>query len=257
MPRANWIRLLSLRSAICSALVAVVLLFLGGGVAQAQPTIQIVVGKEMQQVEFGKTSIAIPFCLSAPSSETVTVQFSTESFPATGPTFFLATSGTLIFAPGETEQAVVVTIVMNTSWPVGASGKVILSNPANAQLGFLPYGIFYAPPASGPPLPTVQFAAPTYTVNETGGSVSIQVTLSAVPATTATVNFATSDGPSPNGAVALRDYTATSGTLTFDPNDPIIANRTTQTFPVYVKNHRRPGPNCFASVESGRMPRSG
>ncbi len=59
----------------------------------------------------------------------------------------------------------------------------------------------------------VAFSAPTYSVNENGGSATITVTLEAASPFTATVNFAASDGTATSGS----DYVASSGTLTFTP----------------------------------------
>jgi hypothetical protein len=61
--------------------------------------------------------------------------------------------------------------------------------------------------------PTVQFASASYTVNENAGTAILTVTLSWSATGVVTVNYATSDGT----AVVGTDYTAASGTLTFNP----------------------------------------
>jgi hypothetical protein len=239
MPRANWIRRLSLHTALCSALVAFAFHFLAGGVAQAQPTVQFEgVGQYVAYRTDGTFKINIT--LSEASSDVVTVQWTTFDGTATSPADYIAAADTAIFPAGSTQQQIQVTLVNNgqTAETYFAIG---LSNPQGATTGSPSGAQIYL--AVRPPPPTVQFAAATYTVNENGGSVSIEVTLSAVPATTATVNFATADGPSPNGAVDGTNYTAISGTLTFDPNDPVIANRTSQTFTVAIIDDGLPGPN--------------
>ena len=53
-----------------------------------------------------------------------------------------------------------------------------------------------------------------------GGTLVFRVTLTAAAAGPVTVDWATADGPSPNGATAGADYTAASGTLTFAPGKP-------------------------------------
>lgn len=65
--------------------------------------------------------------------------------------------------------------------------------------------------------PTLQFSSPTYTVAESGGSATITVLRNGDAAVVATVNYATSDGT----ATAGSDYTATSGTLTFNQGEII------------------------------------
>jgi hypothetical protein len=72
----------------------------------------------------------------------------------------------------------------------------------------------------------VQFDASSYSVDETAGSATITVTLSAVSGKTITVDYETSDGT----AVAGSDYVAKTGTLTFDPGE------TVQTFTVTIVN---------------------
>jgi RHS repeat-associated protein len=62
---------------------------------------------------------------------------------------------------------------------------------------------------------TVQFSAATYSVLESAASVTVTVTLSALPGSNQTINYATSDGTAKAGT----DYTNTSGTLTFTPSD--------------------------------------
>lgn len=75
-------------------------------------------------------------------------------------------------------------------------------------------------------LPTVAFNAATYSVNEDSESAPIIVTLSGPSGQTVSVDYATGNGT----AIAGSDYTATSGTLSFDPN------QTSQTFSVPITN---------------------
>lgn len=64
--------------------------------------------------------------------------------------------------------------------------------------------------------PTVSFAKATYSVLEDAGLATVTVTLNAPSSISATVDFATSDG---SATTVDNDYTATSGTLTFDPGE--------------------------------------
>jgi hypothetical protein len=59
----------------------------------------------------------------------------------------------------------------------------------------------------------VDFSTNSYSVDESAGTATITVTLSAASGVTATVDYATSD----NTATAGSDYTTASGTLTFSP----------------------------------------
>jgi hypothetical protein len=74
---------------------------------------------------------------------------------------------------------------------------------------------------------TVQFSAPSYSVNESDGTASITVTLNSSSSISVAVdvNYATSDGTATEGV----DYISTSGTLTFDPGGV-----TSQSFSVTI-----------------------
>jgi uncharacterized protein YkwD len=73
---------------------------------------------------------------------------------------------------------------------------------------------------------TLQFGSATYTAGEASGSATITVTRTGGSSGTVAVHYATGDG----SAHAGTDYTATSGTLTFNPGD------TSKTFLVPVVN---------------------
>src|SRR5262249_29361987 len=57
----------------------------------------------------------------------------------------------------------------------------------------------------------LQFSAPSYTVNENQGTITVTVTRTGGSAGSVSVNYATSDGTANAGS----DYTASAGTLTF------------------------------------------
>jgi Calx-beta domain len=79
----------------------------------------------------------------------------------------------------------------------------------------------------------VSFSASTYSVNENAGTLTVTLTEDVAPASTISVNYATSDG----SAHAGTDYTATGGTLTFNPGD------TSKTFVVPIVNDGVPDGN--------------
>jgi hypothetical protein len=62
---------------------------------------------------------------------------------------------------------------------------------------------------------TLQFSAPTYSVNETGGSVTITVTRTGGSSGAVTVHYATANGTATAGA----DYTTSTGTLSWPSGD--------------------------------------
>lgn len=91
------------------------------------------------------------------------------------------------------------------------------------------------PPATPtePPRPTLAFADESLTINEDQGQILIEVRLSAAYLRPVTVNYRTEGGSATAGA----DYTATSGTLTFNPGD------VTKTFTVALNSDGRNEPN--------------
>ncbi len=84
------------------------------------------------------------------------------------------------------------------------------------------------------PLPSVQFAKPTYSVNEGGTTATVTVTLSKAVDGDVTVHYATADGTATAGTTATdgtADYENTSGTLTFlgNTNAPGGVGETSKT----------------------------
>jgi len=88
----------------------------------------------------------------------------------------------------------------------------------------------------------IQFTASSYSVNEDAGSVTIAVTRTGNISTSATVQYATSNGT----ASSPGDYTAASGTFTFAPGESSkslnlsitndTAKESTETFSITLSN---------------------
>ncbi|MBZ0093975.1 MAG: retention module-containing protein [Sulfuricella sp.] len=170
--------------------------------------------------------------LSNPSTQTVTVNFTTANGTAisggagVGENDYGSTSGTLVFAPGQTTATVQVSTNDDTVFEGTEAFTLNLSNAANATIGDS-HGIGTIldndqPPP--PPLPTLSIN--DVTVNENAGTAVFTVTLSGASATPVTVNYVTADG----SATAGQDYTATSGSLTF------AAGETSKTVSVPITN---------------------
>jgi hypothetical protein len=73
--------------------------------------------------------------LSTPAAATVTVDWALRDVTATSPADFVAASGTLTFAPGETEKNVSVTVNGDEIAEGDEYFAVVLTNPTNARLG--------------------------------------------------------------------------------------------------------------------------
>ncbi len=95
------------------------------------------------------------------------------------------------------------------------------SNAIQPTLGPLTYSAFLAKIDSDTTTPTarIQFRLAGQVVQEDGTRALVIVLRSGVTDTTASVDYATQDGT----AYADTDYLATSGTLTFEPNETVLA----------------------------------
>jgi hypothetical protein len=84
--------------------------------------------------DLGGRSVTFAVTLSAPSPSTVTVRFATRDKSATAPSDYLATSGSLTFAPGQTLQRIRVTVSGDTESEPDEIFVVRLFRPSGAAV---------------------------------------------------------------------------------------------------------------------------
>jgi hypothetical protein len=157
------------------------------------------------------TSIAsFDVTLSAPSAKTVAVSWTTVDDDATEPVDYVAASGTLSFAAGQTSGSLAVTVNGDVVAELDEVFRVVLSSPSNATLA----------DASGSGtivddelLPVIDIDEPT--AAEGSGSVTFSVTLSNPSASPVAVDWSTSSATAEDGV----DYLGASGTVTLAPLD--------------------------------------
>ena len=83
----------------------------------------------------GTTDALVPVNLSAPSTQTVTVDYTTVDGSATAAdNDYIPITGTLTFAPGEITKNIVVKVVGDTIYEYDERFTVVISNPVNAAL---------------------------------------------------------------------------------------------------------------------------
>ncbi len=176
-------------------------------------------GVEGGAVEFGVT-------LAGSSIRAAAVSYATRDGTAVAGEDYLAASGTLTFAPGETSRTVPVPLLDDGLPEPAETFAVTLSSPTNATIA--------TAAADGtiiddddPPAFSVAGGA-----GVEGGAVEFGVTLAGSSSRAATVSYATRDGT----AVAGEDYGAASGTLTFAPGE------TSRTVPVPLLDDGLPEP---------------
>src|SRR5918992_1095873 len=156
---------------------------------------------------------SFPVTLSAASGRSVTVEYSTADGSAIEPGDYTAAGGSVTFNAGETSKQIQIQTLDDAFDEPAAEGfTVTLGTPSNATIAA-------GQGSSGgtindnddPPSVSIGNAAP---VTE-GAAASFPVTLSAASGRTVTVNYSTANG----SAFEPADYTAASGTVTFDPGE--------------------------------------
>src|ERR1041384_2405645 len=198
-------------------------------VAAQQPSITV---HDVVVVEgnSGTTQATFSVTLSAASSQTVSCSFATANGTATAGSDYVATSGTLTFAPGEVEKQVVVLVNGDTVDEAQETFFLDISNVQNATVstgrgtGFI-----------------IDDDGPTISVND----VSVTEGNSGTKAATFTLTLS---GPSVE-AIAIRIITA-SGTATsgtdFTPLNLVVTfqpGTVTRTFDVNIIGDTDPEPN--------------
>ena len=159
----------------------------------------------------GAGTVALAVTLSAARENLdVTVSWATSDGTAAGGTDYAAGSGTLTFAPGETERTIAVSILDDAVNESEETFTVTLSDPVAATL------------ATAAATATIfdddepELAIAGATAPESAAQIAFTVTLSPARESGAvTVSWATADGT----ATAGTDYAAASGTLTFAPGE--------------------------------------
>ncbi|MGD9645673.1 MAG: cellulose binding domain-containing protein [Pirellulales bacterium] len=106
---------------------------LGGSPPADLPSLSI---GDVSKVEghSGQTSFVFDVSLSAPSNQAVTVNYGTANGTAAAGSDYQATSGTLTFAPGQTQQQITVAVNGDTTYEADESFAVNLSSAAGATL---------------------------------------------------------------------------------------------------------------------------
>ena len=222
----------------------------------------------------GTTDASFTVELASPSSQAVTVDYSTADAGARAGKDYQDTSGTLTFSPGETSKAVNVPVIGGRTPDSGDTFTVSLSNPSGATLDsdasratgrILPepaQSVTSPPapsqPASPPTVPSQPVSTPTppsqplpslsvddvKTVEGSSGTTPADFTLRLDSASDQpiTVDYGTSDGTARAGV----DYRSTSGSVTFQPGEttklvsvPVMGGTTykpTETFSIDLAN---------------------
>ena len=183
----------------------------------------------------GSSLAAFTVSLNSASTSAVTVGFSTSNGTATAGSDYIATSGTLTFAPGETSKTIAIIVNGDATAEAKETFTVTLSNPSGATLvdGSGAGSITDRATTPAPPVtPVTPVALPKVSIadlsvvegNGEHAHFMFVATLDSASATPVSVGYATANGTATAGV----DYTAETGTITFAPGV------TTQSFHVGI-----------------------
>jgi hypothetical protein len=200
----------------------------------------------------GTSNAVFDVTLSQASTQTITVDFATANGTASAGSDYVAATGTLTFAPGETTKQIVVDVVGDLSPELHETFSVTLSDAVNAVID----GGVGAGQIRNDDTAVIPGSFPL--VSE-GQAAVFGVRLSHAVDHVVTVDYATQD----DTAVAGLDYEAASGTLVFAPGDTaprqvVVAtiddgvDEATERFLLVVDASgavgNPPGPLSFASI---------
>jgi hypothetical protein len=179
----------------------------------------------------GPTDGTLTISLRAKSNQAVSVSYTTVDGTAKAGSDYVAVPNTpLSIAPGQDHQSLAVMVFPRPRYDLPRSFTILLTAAPNAIIADSRATVTIDNP--NPP-PTVSIADVAVTASPGASTTaSFSVSLSAPSDATTTVNYATAAPPATAAggpALAGTDYTAASGTLTFDPGE------TQKTIAVTVK----------------------
>jgi len=170
----------------------------------------------------GTTGAVFTITLS-PHTDVVTVGYATVDGLATAPADYQATSGQLVFNPGENSKTV--TVAVNGDM-LKEGNEMFFLNLTSQSEGYTLKSQGEGLIIDDDGISSFQFSQPSYSVNEGAGTTTITVNRIGDTTTPATVDYITAD----HTATQPDDYTGSSGTLNFAAGD------TSHTFTVNIND---------------------
>ena len=142
------------------------------------------------------------------TDNTATVDFTTTNVTATAGSDYTATNGTVTFTNGVTSQTITLVLANDVTLESSETFQIRLSNPSDATLGTLRTNTVTI---TDDDISILAFDVSTNLVSETNETITFSVLRTGVTNTEVTVNYITTNVT----AVAIGDYVASSGLLTF------------------------------------------
>ncbi len=166
----------------------------------------------------GTTNATFTLSLSAASGQIVTVNYATADGTATAGSDYQTATGTVTFNPGETTQTVSIPVNGDTTFEPNETFFVNLTTPTNATIADNQGQGTITNDDAAPPVPAFLINDVSIAEGNSGTkTLDFTVSVSMNPAQAVSVDYATADGT----ATAPTDYQAASGTVTFNPGDPL------------------------------------
>jgi hypothetical protein len=199
----------------------------------ASPTVSVVSSATVPEGNIGDhPSASVDVMLSAASGRDVSVSYTTvDGTATTADADYVAESGTIDFAPGETLETIVVPVVGDDAVELDETFDVQISSPLHATLGNATAVVTIAtndPIPPGSAILSVAGASVREGARGTTRILSFTIVRSGETTTAVDVDFATSNG----SAADPSDYLAASGNVAFG------ANETTKSVDVTVVGDR-------------------
>ena len=178
------------------------------------PTISIA-DANVTEGDAGITPLAFTVALSTPSPTPVTVDYATVAGTATLGTDFVAATGTLTFAAGQTSATINAGVIGDTADESDETLTVVLSNPTGATIAAgTATGTIVDDDDSSTDQPELTVLDIKQVEGDSGPTPFVfTVELSQAAAETVRVEYATA----PETADAITDFTPGAGTLVFEP----------------------------------------
>ncbi len=188
------------------------------------PFVRSIANPSVPEGDDGTTGVNVTLTLASASARTITINYRTADGTAKAGLDYVAASGTLTFAPGETQKTIPLQIIGDTleegneTFSVQFPDATYVSAPGPVTVTILDdeKSIF-------------QFASAVFTANEGDGRAQVTVTRFGGVRTTASVGYLTLDDiravrcddnvTSRGAAFARCDYATVVGTLTFAPGE--------------------------------------
>ena len=181
------------------------------GAEPAVPSLSIA-DLSVQEGNAGTRLMTFTVTLSAAAAGTVTVAYSTVDGTATAGSDYVAASGTLSFAPGETSKTLQVTVKGDTAVEGNETFTLRLADATGATLVDGSATGTLTNDDAAPALPALSVADVAMREGDSGtAELMFVVTLDKAATGPVTVNYATANGTASAGS----DYAALTGTLTF------------------------------------------